>query len=85
MRLRSAVIWLLVAYKRWLSPILPAACRFHPSCSEYAREAISIHGLGRGSWLALRRLVRCQPFCRGGFDPVPCASKPHSPHGSCAG
>jgi putative membrane protein insertion efficiency factor len=64
-------IGLLRAYKTVISPLLPSACRFEPTCSVYAREAIERHGLGRGGWLALRRLSRCHPFHRGGFDPVP--------------
>ncbi len=61
----------LDVYKRFLSPLLPRACRFEPTCSVYAREAIVRHGLGPGSWLAIRRLLRCNPFHRGGLDPVP--------------
>ena len=61
----------LSAYKRFVSPLLPPACRFHPTCSEYAREAILRHGLPRGTWLTIRRLARCHPFHPGGFDPVP--------------
>ena len=49
-------------YKRWISPLLPSACRFHPTCSEYAMQAIEAHGALRGSWKALRRLARCHPF-----------------------
>ena len=68
---------LLGAYKYALSPLLHAAsgmtgaCRFLPTCSEYAAIAVSEHGMARGGWLALRRLLRCHPLCRGGFDPVP--------------
>ena len=58
-------------YKRFVSPLLPRACRFEPTCSVYAREAIVRHGLGRGAALAFRRLLRCNPFHRGGLDPVP--------------
>ncbi len=71
----SAALALLGIYKRWLSPLLPAACRFHPTCSEYAREAIELRGLGRGLGLALRRIARCHPLSRGGWDPVPAPSK----------
>jgi len=57
---------------RWLlSPLLPPACRFHPSCSEYAEEALDRHGALRGGWLAARRLCRCGPWHPGGCDPVP--------------
>jgi putative membrane protein insertion efficiency factor len=58
-------------YKRLVSPLLPAACRYVPSCSEYAAEAVACHGLFRGSALALWRLLRCNPLARGGYDPVP--------------
>jgi hypothetical protein len=66
-----AVLVLIAGYQRWISPLLGQRCRFHPSCSAYAQEAIGAHGLVRGGWLALRRLGRCQPFHRGGYDPVP--------------
>jgi putative membrane protein insertion efficiency factor len=62
---------LLAFYKRFLSPLLGARCRFHPSCSDYARDAVTRFGPGRGSLLALWRILRCQPLCAGGFDPVP--------------
>jgi len=62
---------LLRAYKTILSPLLPAACRFHPTCSEYCAEAVERHGLLKGGWLGVRRLLRCHPFCKGGLDPVP--------------
>lgn len=63
--------WTLRQYKRWISPLLPPACRYVPSCSEYAAEAVACHGFLRGSTLALWRLVRCHPFVKGGYDPVP--------------
>jgi putative membrane protein insertion efficiency factor len=59
------------AYRRWISPALPAHCRFHPTCSAYALEAIREHGALRGTFLALRRIGRCHPFSPGGLDPVP--------------
>jgi uncharacterized protein len=62
---------LIRGYQRLLSPLLPPSCRFHPSCSQYALEAIQRHGALKGSWLAVRRLARCHPFNVGGFDPVP--------------
>jgi hypothetical protein len=62
---------LLRGYKRFISPMLPHACRFVPTCSEYAMEAIEQHGPLRGTWLALKRLSRCHPFARAGFDAVP--------------
>ena len=58
-------------YKTAISPLLPRACRYEPTCSVYAREAIERHGLSRGGVLALRRLARCHPLRAGGFDPVP--------------
>ena len=61
----------IVAYRRWVSPAMPARCRFYPSCSAYALEAVAVHGALRGIWLALRRLLRCHPFHPGGYDPVP--------------
>jgi hypothetical protein len=62
---------MLAAYKRYVSPLLPPACRFQPTCSEYMSEALRLHGLGRGLWLGVRRLGRCHPWHPGGFDPVP--------------
>ncbi|MBM3470469.1 MAG: membrane protein insertion efficiency factor YidD [Armatimonadetes bacterium] len=61
----------IAAYRRFLSPLLPRACRFYPSCSEYAAEAIERHGALRGLPLVVRRIARCHPFHPGGHDPVP--------------
>ena len=60
----------LRVYQVCLSPVLPSACRFHPTCSEYMREAIERYGAGKGLWMGLRRLAKCHPFHAGGFDPV---------------
>jgi putative membrane protein insertion efficiency factor len=68
---RRALIAVIRGYQRFISPGLPAACRFYPSCSSYAATAIERHGPIRGSWLAARRLSRCHPFHPGGIDPVP--------------
>ena len=70
------LIALLRGYKRWLSPLLGPRCRFVPTCSEYAMQAIARHGALRGGWLALRRIGRCHPLNPGGHDPVPPASNP---------
>ena len=58
-------------YRKGISPLKPPVCRFYPTCSQYGVEAIEKYGAARGGWLLLRRLLRCHPFCRGGFDPVP--------------
>jgi putative membrane protein insertion efficiency factor len=68
---KTAVIALLRFYKSAVSPLLPAACRYTPTCSEYAMEAVERHGVLRGALLAARRLLSCNPFSRGGYDPVP--------------
>ncbi|HJP75453.1 MAG TPA: membrane protein insertion efficiency factor YidD [Pseudonocardiaceae bacterium] len=65
------LVGLIGIYRRWISPLLPPSCRFYPSCSAYAVEAVTVHGALRGSWLALRRLLRCGPWHPGGLDPVP--------------
>jgi putative membrane protein insertion efficiency factor len=65
-----AAVSALLAYRRFVSPLLPPSCRFVPSCSEYALQAIRRHGLLRGGRMALRRLASCHPFHPGGFDPI---------------
>ena len=65
------VLAALHLYRRILSPLLPAACRFVPSCSEYALQALQRHGLARGGRMAIKRITTCHPFHPGGFDPVP--------------
>ncbi|MBN2339084.1 MAG: membrane protein insertion efficiency factor YidD [Acidobacteria bacterium] len=67
----SGVIFALGVYKRFMSPWLPRACRFEPTCSVYMMQAIRKRGLLRGGWLGIRRLLRCHPFSAGGVDPVP--------------
>jgi hypothetical protein len=69
--MRALIVILLRAYKGVVSPILPPACRFHPTCSEYMLEAVQRYGAARGVWLGLKRLSRCHPFHAGGLDPVP--------------
>jgi putative membrane protein insertion efficiency factor len=65
------LIALVTAYRYALSPMLGRHCRFHPSCSAYASEALQRHGAARGAWLAARRIARCHPWHPGGYDPVP--------------
>ena len=65
------LLLLVTAYRRGVSPLLPARCRFAPTCSAYAAEALRVHGALRGTWLAVRRVGRCHPFHPGGHDPVP--------------
>jgi putative membrane protein insertion efficiency factor len=78
--MRTLFIALIRIYQYLLSPLFGSHCRFHPSCSNYAAEAIRIHGPWRGLWLALRRLSKCHPWHAGGFDPVPEKSD-STPHG----
>ena len=68
---KNLVLWLIRCYAFVLSPILGNNCRFHPSCSSYAAEAIDHYGVLKGGWLTLRRLLKCHPFHPGGCDPVP--------------
>jgi len=68
--LTSALLFAITLYRRLISPLLPSACRFHPTCSQYASDAIATYGPWRGTWLALRRVGKCHPFHPGGEDPV---------------
>jgi uncharacterized protein len=66
--------WMIAAirfYRKGISPLKPPVCRFYPTCSEYGLEAVERYGARRGGWLLVKRIARCQPFCKGGFDPVP--------------
>jgi putative membrane protein insertion efficiency factor len=71
MRAAAVAAGIITAYQRLLSPLLPNSCRFAPTCSEYARQAVLEHGLWRGAWLATTRLACCHPFHPGGYDPPP--------------
>ena len=68
--MKFLVLDILSIYKAFVSPFLPPACRFEPTCSEYAREAVQKYGAIRGTWMGVKRILRCQPFCKGGHDPV---------------
>jgi putative membrane protein insertion efficiency factor len=69
--MRQVAAFLITLYQRLVSPLFPSSCRFVPTCSQYAKQAILTHGLARGSYLAARRILRCHPFNPGGYDPVP--------------
>ena len=78
-----ALLFAVRVYQAFFSALMPSACKFYPSCSHYAAQAVQIHGARRGSWLALRRVSRCHPFTRGGVDLVPDAED--LPHGAESG
>ena len=92
-RLPTLTLRLMIrVYQLFVAPLLGPRCRFHPSCSSYAAEAIDRHGAVRGSWLSVKRIARCHPWCDGGFDPVPDQVTLHAapaltgggkPHRSC--
>ena len=69
--LSRALIGAIRFYQKGISPLKPPVCRFYPTCSQYGVEAMERYGALKGGWLLVRRLARCHPFCRGGFDPVP--------------
>ena len=69
--LRSLAVLPIRFYQRFVSPLMPATCRFSPTCSSYAKNSIEVHGVLRGTWLSLVRIMRCHPFGGSGYDPVP--------------
>jgi len=69
--MKKAALLLIRFYKLFISPLLPPSCRFYPTCSDYAFQAISVFGIKRGFFLAIKRILRCHPFCKGGYDPIP--------------
>lgn len=69
--MKFLVLDFLRLYKTFLSPFLPSACRFEPTCSIYMMQAVEKYGVIRGTWLGVKRILRCQPFCKGGHDPIP--------------
>ena len=69
--MKTILLAIIRFYQRHISPHTPGCCRFQPTCSQYAKEAIERFGAGRGSWLAAKRILRCNPLCKGGYDPVP--------------
>ena len=68
--MKYLVLDLLAVYKAIVSPFLPPACRFEPTCSEYTKQAVEKYGAVKGTWMGVKRILRCQPFCKGGHDPV---------------
>lgn len=80
-KMKQLFIWLIRGYRMFISPLFPPTCRFQPTCSMYAIQAIERFGAIRGTWLATKRILRCHPFCPGGYDPVPeseCSCKNHN-------
>ena len=68
---KSIMLFLIRCYRRFISPLFPPCCRFYPTCSTYAMQAIEKYGAAKGGWLAFKRIMRCHPFHDGGYDPVP--------------
>jgi uncharacterized protein len=82
--MKYVLIWLLKGYRFAISPLYGQVCRYHPTCSAYALEAVQSHGAVRGTWLAMRRVARCHPWAAGGLDPVPPAKDRTPPTRSSA-
>ncbi|HGE71275.1 TPA: membrane protein insertion efficiency factor YidD [Candidatus Poribacteria bacterium] len=68
--MKKLVLYAINIYRIFISPLLPPSCRFYPTCSMYAQEAIAVHGVIKGGWLTIKRLLKCHPFHPGGYDPV---------------
>ncbi|MDY4517654.1 MAG: membrane protein insertion efficiency factor YidD [Candidatus Spyradocola sp.] len=68
---KTILLFLIRCYRRFISPLFPPCCRFYPTCSTYAMQAIEKYGAAKGGWLAFKRIIRCHPFNDGGYDPVP--------------
>lgn len=75
--MKTLFIYAIRFYQRFISPLTPPSCRFYPTCSNYTLEAIQVHGALKGSWLGLKRILKCHPFHKGGFDPVPLKKPSH--------
>ncbi len=71
MRMKTVVIGLIRVYQKYISPMTPPSCRYTPTCSQYAVEAVSKYGVPKGGYMAVKRVLRCHPFHEGGYDPVP--------------
>ena len=69
--MKALFLWIIGFYQRVISPLKKPCCRFYPTCSQYALQAIEKYGALKGGWLAFKRILRCNPFCKGGYDPVP--------------
>ena len=78
--MKSFALWMLRGYKRWISPAFPPSCRYVPTCSEYAMEAVERHGVVRGGGMVVWRILRCHPLAKGGLDPVVKDASPSPTH-----
>ncbi|MDT3959987.1 membrane protein insertion efficiency factor YidD [Staphylococcus kloosii] len=69
--MKKVLLFIIYIYQKFISPLTPATCRFYPTCSSYTKEAIEVYGPFKGGWLGLKRILKCHPFHKSGFDPVP--------------